>query len=168
MCTACQNGDILLYDGTTLSTEHSNGTVLVCYDNEYGTVCDDFWDVLDAMVVCTYLGFESYGMPIHIYHPHLYSIHVFNTLLNLCSNALLLGSTPVLIYDIPIEGCTIPKFGSVLKGIESGGPFLFRFNPSAAIYLGKPSKYLHLTGQCGMLRTRDEPSRMQSQHYWCN
>ena len=62
ICTACQNGDILLYDGTTLSTEYSNGTVLVCYDNEYGTVCDDFWDVLDAMVVCTYLGFESSGM----------------------------------------------------------------------------------------------------------
>ena len=78
MCTACQNGDILLYDGTTLSTEHSNGTVLVCYDNEYGTVCDDFWDTLDAMVVCTYLGFESNGMPIHMYHALLSSIHVLN------------------------------------------------------------------------------------------
>ena len=58
----CRDGDILLYNGTTLSTEHSNGTVVVCYDNEYGTVCDDFWDVLDAMVVCTFLGFESNGM----------------------------------------------------------------------------------------------------------
>ena len=58
----CNDGDILLYDGTTLSTEHSNGTVLTCLDNEYGTVCDDFWDVLDAMVVCGVLGFESAGI----------------------------------------------------------------------------------------------------------
>ena len=59
--TECRDGDILLYNGTTLSTEHSNGTVLVCYDNEYGTVCDDFWDTLDAMVVCTHLGFDPTG-----------------------------------------------------------------------------------------------------------
>ena len=62
----CGDGDILLYDGTTLSTEHSNGTVLVCYDNEYGTVCDDFWDTLDAMVVCRFLGFESAGKQVGI------------------------------------------------------------------------------------------------------
>ena len=74
-CTACQNGDILLYDGTTLSTEHSNGTVLVCYDNEYGTVCDDFWDILDAMVVCTYLGFESSGMLNIYYIPFTFVFH---------------------------------------------------------------------------------------------
>ena len=64
ICTIidCKDGDILLYDGTTLSTEYSNGTVLVCYDNEYGTVCDDFWDTPDAMVVCRFLGFESDGI----------------------------------------------------------------------------------------------------------
>ena len=60
--TACNDGDILLYNGTTLSTDHSSGTVLVCYDNEYGTVCDDFWDPLDASVVCDWLGFNPSGM----------------------------------------------------------------------------------------------------------
>ena len=57
----CSDGEVLLYDGTTLSTNHSNGTVLVCVDNEYGTVCDDWWDPLDATVVCTQLGFSANG-----------------------------------------------------------------------------------------------------------
>ncbi|CAI8040121.1 Fibrillin-1, partial [Geodia barretti] len=57
----CGDGEVLLYDGSRLSTNHSNGTVLVCLDNEYGTVCDDWWDPLDATVVCTQLGFSATG-----------------------------------------------------------------------------------------------------------
>ena len=59
--TDCRDGDILLYDGYTLSSDHSNGTVLVCLNNVYGTVCDDFWNPLDATVVCTQLGFPANG-----------------------------------------------------------------------------------------------------------
>ena len=52
---------MLLYNGTTLSANHSEGTILVCYNNEYGTVCDDFWDTLDATVVCNQLQLFSTG-----------------------------------------------------------------------------------------------------------
>ena len=57
----CRDGDIFLYDGYTLSHDHSNGTVLVCLNNVYGTVCDDFWDPLNTTVMCAQLGFLATG-----------------------------------------------------------------------------------------------------------
>ena len=31
----------------------------VCYNNVYGTVCDDFWDELEARVVCEQIGYPE-------------------------------------------------------------------------------------------------------------
>ena len=34
------------------------GRVEICYNNVYGSICDDFWDIVDASVVCRWLGFN--------------------------------------------------------------------------------------------------------------
>ena len=50
----CVNGDIRLMNGTEPSMRE--GRVEICYNNAYGTVCDDRWDTVDASVVCRQLG----------------------------------------------------------------------------------------------------------------
>ena len=51
------NGDIRLVNGRSVN----EGRVEVCYDNHWGTVCDNYWSSTDAKVVCKQLGYATIG-----------------------------------------------------------------------------------------------------------
>ena len=53
----CGNGDVRLENGSSAR----EGRVEICYNNTYGSVCDDQWGLLDAQVACRQLGFSDAG-----------------------------------------------------------------------------------------------------------
>ena len=53
--STCREGDIRLQDG------YNQGRIEICYNNLWGTVCDDSWGNVDAQVACKQLGFTIIG-----------------------------------------------------------------------------------------------------------
>ena len=53
----CEDWDVRLQDGST----PNEGRVELCYNNHWGTICDDLWDNDDARVVCRQAGYPPEG-----------------------------------------------------------------------------------------------------------
>ena len=57
LLTACEVGAIRVINGGSLL----KGNVEVCYNNVWGTVCGNGWNITAAQVVCRQLGFPATG-----------------------------------------------------------------------------------------------------------
>ena len=57
--SGCEDGSLRLFNESVPSMRE--GRVEICYNNAFGTICDDYWDILEARVVCRQLGFDGNG-----------------------------------------------------------------------------------------------------------
>ena len=52
-------GDLRLVRGTVADERFSSGRLEIYINGQWGTICDDFFDITDANVACKQLGFSG-------------------------------------------------------------------------------------------------------------
>ena len=52
----CTEGSVRLFGSTA-----RNGTVQVCVNQTWGSICDRNWNSQDALVICRQFGFTTFG-----------------------------------------------------------------------------------------------------------
>ncbi len=57
ICTVCEQNSVRLVGGPS----EYEGRVEVCNNQEWGTVCQTFWEDVDAGIACSQLGFSRFG-----------------------------------------------------------------------------------------------------------
>ena len=53
----CNESDVRLRDGPS----KASGRIELCHNGTWGTICSDFWDNIDASILCKQLGYSPYG-----------------------------------------------------------------------------------------------------------
>lgn len=56
-CQKASDGDLRILGGLNTTA----GRIEVYFNNEWGTICDDYWSRNDAQVACRQLGFSAVG-----------------------------------------------------------------------------------------------------------
>ena len=104
--TACVDGDLRLSGGRN-GTE---GRVEMCSRSEWGTICGDLWDDVDAQVVCNQLGFSETGLLFSTAFSGSACAYIF-TGRNLC-----------LIARVPIAGPNHTRLQALFTGMANRLP----------------------------------------------
>ena len=106
---------------------YDEGRVEVYYNGEWGTVCNDGWDDVDASVVCKQLGFGSSGtavLDVHVFGPGTGRVLLSNVMCS--SNATTLSSCGHIGVGITLCGCDHYKDA----GVTCNSMLVYGFNNS--------------------------------------
>ena len=62
----CSTGDVQVI--SSANGNSGTGRAQVCINGTWGTICNDFWENVDASIVCKQAGYSEYGMATKEYH----------------------------------------------------------------------------------------------------